>query len=177
MLHTIDNRLIQTFDAIAAYWQERLGFTMAVILREICMVMLIAFGFLFVTLAMSGDLVMIAVYLMFGAAGLNRLVADYRRHQADSQKDWTESLARKYLIQADLKRAAYGQQRFIVLSIITFFAVSYLLKAGAVFDNEMTAIFILFALYVVREYLTCAHPRPPGSKSRQAQGQLGFGTA
>ncbi len=177
MLHSIDNRLIATFDGLAAMWQERLGFTMAIILREISMAMLVAFAFLFVILAMSGDIVMIAVFLMFGAAGLNQLLRDYRKHQADAQKDWTESLARKYMVQADLKRAAYGQQRFIVLSLITVFGLNSLLRIGSGFDIEMTSIFLLFALYIMREYLTCAHPRPPGRTRRQSQGSFGFGAA
>ena len=75
MLHTIDTRLILAFDAVAAYLQEKMGVTMALILREISMAMLAGFAFLFYTLAVSGDVVMIGLYLVFGMAGLTRLVA------------------------------------------------------------------------------------------------------
>lgn len=177
MLHTIDTRLILAFDAVAAYLQEKMGVTMALILREISMAMLAGFAFLFYTLAVSGDVVMIGLYLVFGMAGLTRLVADYRRHQADTQKDWTETLARKYLIQADLKRTAYAQQRFIVMALISVFGLGAAMKFGRAIDTEMLSIFILFGLYVVREYATCAHPRPPASRNRQTRGSLGFSAA
>lgn len=176
-LHEIDNRLIRFFDAGAGFLQEQWGLTMALILREISMAALFAFAFLVYAFGATGNWFYLAIYVPFAASGLRTIVRDYRKHKADTEKDWTESLARKYLIAADLKRTVYGTQRFLVFGLFAFIVAMTEFGGSSVLHMENFSILLLFTVFGMREYVACAHPRPPGSRSRQSQGSLGFGGA
>lgn len=175
MLHDLDCRLIAFFDAIAGYLQERVGLTMALILREISMAMMFAFAFYVYAFAMNGNWSYIAIYVPFAYFAAHTVVRDYRKHSANAERDWTESLARKYLIEADKKRTVYGFQRFVFILLFAWFIVIMKLTGNSVLEMENLSILIQFAVFGMREYVTCAHPRPPGS--RQSQGSFSFGGA
>jgi hypothetical protein len=176
-LHAIDNRLIVLFDAFAGYLQERVGLTMALILREISMGAIFANGFLIYTLSVTGDWMYLALYIPFAGSALQMFIRDYRKHMANTERDWTESLARKYLLEADKKRTVYGMQRLVVFGLAAFQLGLILYRGGSIFEMENLSVMLLFIVFGMREYVTCAHPRPPGSRSRQSQGSLGFGGA
>ncbi len=80
---------------------------MAIILREIAWEQFLPMHYCFSVLE-KRKLPIYAVYLPFASACIVEMIRDYKKHNANSGKEWTESVARKYLVAADVKRTAYG---------------------------------------------------------------------
>ncbi len=161
----IDSKLIVFFDGVAGYLQENMGLTMAIILREIAMGAVFANALLFFSFWKSGSYLYIAVYLPFASACIVEMIRDYKKHNANSGKEWTESVARKYLVAADVKRTAYGTQRCIIIVLASFIVAMTMMSNDGLMQLDNFAVLLTFGIIMAREYIGCAHPRPPGSRS------------
>ncbi len=159
----IDSKLIVFFDGIAGYLQERMGLTMAIIMREIAMGAIFSNALLFFSFWKSGSYLYIAVYMPFASAFIVKMVNDYKKHNAYIGKEWTESIARKYLVDADIKRTAYGTQRCIVFVLAAFIVAMTVMSGGGLMQLDNFAVLLTFGVFMAREYIGCAHPRPPAA--------------
>jgi hypothetical protein len=170
MLSRIDNWLLDQFNRLAAWLQETRGLTMPVILQQACMSALVATVMTGVAmLILRGPLVGFMMLLLCGWS-IQALSRALRRYLRDAGKDWNSDLARDYAARAI--GATEGQRGIRELGILLSFMM-LVVTIGAARLRPMDATDWMTALLWITTfahlYLSCAEPKPPGSRRQQWQ--------
>jgi hypothetical protein len=170
MLSRIDNWLLDQFNRLASWLQETRGLTMPVILQQACMSALVATVMTGVAmLVLRGPLIGFIMLALCGWS-IQALMRALRRYVRDSGKDWNSDLARDYAARAI--GATEGQRSIRELGVLMSF-IMLLVTVTAVQIRPMDATdwmtAVLWITTFAHLYLSCAEPKPPGSRRQQWQ--------
>lgn len=172
MFSFFDRFVIAQSTRFMQWLNKECGLTAPTILRESLMAFMVSYAAFGVVVMTTGDMIACAAVIVFGAMLYPNLLGVLRKYAADSDKEWTSSLAMTYMAQAIGKQESMRFGRLLGwISVILYPALSWF--AGS--NQAFFFTFVYFAAMVsglVHEYLAAAEPTAPGERRKQAELQL-----
>ncbi|MCU0884534.1 MAG: hypothetical protein MUC44_06225 [Beijerinckiaceae bacterium] len=170
MFARLDDACLALTNRLARHLQEDLGLTMPVILRQVATATIVATVLAVVAAALLRGPLILAITLLFGVitvAAYGRLL---KRYAHDAEKDWNSDLARDYMVRAIGAMEGQRQMReFGLLFALIGIGFSFAILQFRRLDLVDFTMFALILSTMAHMYLSCAEPRPPGSRRRKVR--------
>jgi hypothetical protein len=165
---SLDNSLVAGANRLAGRLQEDLGFTMPMILRQAATATIMATLLAIVATWLMRDFLYMALVVVFGGVTIAAFLKLLQRYARDAEKEWTSDLARDYAVRAI--GAQEGQRRMreigLVFAMVSLSLSVVIMQFRALDLVDLTMITLVVAT-MGHMYLSCAEPRPPGSRRRE----------
>jgi hypothetical protein len=167
---SLDNSLVASVNRLAAYLQQDLGLTLPVILRQAATATIMATLLAIFATWLMRDFLFLVLVLVFGGVTIASFARLLQRYTRDAEKDWTSDLARDYAVRAI--GATEGQRRMreigLLFSLIALSLSVVITQFRALDLVDLTMIGLVLST-LGHMYLSCAEPKPPGTRRRQAR--------
>jgi hypothetical protein len=164
----IDDACLSMTNRFARRLQEDMGLTMPVILRQVATATIVATVLAVVAAALLRGPVIVAITLLFGVitvAAYGRLL---KRYAHDAEKDWNSDLARDYMVRAiGAMEGQRSMREFGLLFALIGIGFSFAILQFRRLDMVDLTMLALILSTMGHMYLSCAEPRPPGSRRRE----------
>ncbi|MCX7325195.1 MAG: hypothetical protein NTZ14_12345 [Hyphomicrobiales bacterium] len=168
MLARLDAFCVTGANRLASHLQEQMAMTMPIILRHLATATIMATVLAIISTALMRGVVITAITLVFGIITISSYWRLLARYSKDAEKDWNSDLARDYMVRAI--GAMEGQRRIREIGLIfalICLGMSFSIAQLRVFDLvDMTMIFLVFST-MLHMYMSCAEPKPPGTRRRE----------
>jgi hypothetical protein len=170
MFASFDAFLVARANATATWLQEEQGLTMPAILSHAAMATIVATGGAIVaTFALRAPLIA-CVMLVLGSMTIVALWPLLMRYQRDSERGWSQGLARDYAVRAIGAQEGQRQMRYFGLALAML--VVGITSIRSAVDLVDVLSLLLVASSVAHLYFACAEPKPPGT--RRTETRLAF---
>ncbi len=168
MFGQIDDRCVAAANRCAGYLQEQMGLTMPMILRQVATATIAATGLAIIATGLMRGTFYMAITLVFGGITIASFWRLLKRYARDSEKDWNSDLARDYMVRAI--GATEGQRGMREIGLV--FAILSLVMMAMIaqwrpFDLVDLTMLALVISTMAHMYLSCAEPKPPGTRRRE----------
>lgn len=172
MFSLIDNFMIARATRLMQWLNREQGLTAPIILREALMAFIVSYGAFGLVVMASGDFFASVAVVLFGSILYPSLWSVLTKYAADSDKEWTTSLAMRYMAQAIGKQESMRIGRFLGwVSVMLYPALLFI--TGSKPQYFYTFIYIAaMGSGLAYEYLAAAEPTAPGERRRQASMDL-----
>ncbi len=170
MFASLDSSFVAGANRLAGHLQQDMGFTMPAILRQAATATIMATFLAVAATWLMRDFVFVAITLFFAVITVSAFWKLLMRYSRDAERDWTSDLARDYAVRAI--GATEGQRRireiglaFSMVSLLLTFSIMQFRPLDLV-DLTMIALIVSTMGHM---YLSCAEPKPPGTRRREAK--------
>ena len=157
MFTFVDTFLINCTSRFMRYLNEHWELTAPKVLRESLLAFMAAYAAFGLAVMSTGDLIAQVAVVVFGSMMYPNLTGVLKRYAADADKDWTSTLAMKYMALAIGKQISMRMGRLLGwISVILYpFLFTFVYCAA-------------MASGLIHEYLAAAEPTAPGERRRSA---------
>lgn len=178
MFGRLDQLCLAGVNRVAAHLQEQMGLTMPMILRQVATGTIMATLLAVIATALMRGPVYMAITLVFGGITITAFWRLLQRYSRDAEKDWNSDLARDYMVRAiGATEGQRGMREIGLLFALISLALSFSVAQVRPFDLvDLTMIALVFTT-MGHMYLTCAEPKPPGTRRREMRLAVAGGRA
>jgi hypothetical protein len=166
----LDDICIASVNRLAGHLQQDMGYTMPAILRQAATGTIMATVLSIIAALMMRSPAILAIMVLFGLITIAAFVKLLQRYSRDAERDWTSDLARDYAVRAI--GAMEGQRGMRCLGLgFSILSVALMLTAASyrAFDLVDISMVLLIAATMLHLYFSCAEPKPPGTRRREAK--------
>ncbi len=163
MLSHLDAFLVTQTNRFASWLQEEHEQTMPGLLSHA------ASATIACTLAAIGAMLVMrsplvaGIMLIFGTITVSGLIPMIKRYQRDAERGWSQSMAREYAVRAIGAQEGQRSMRLIGLGLASFIVMLMTMRDRPSDVVDLLTILLVFST-IAQLYLTCAEPKPPGSR-------------
>ena len=172
MFSPLDTFMINRATRAMRWLNESVGLSAPKVLREALMAFMASYAAFGLVVLSTGDLIASAAVIIFGSMLYPTLFGVLRRYSADADKDWSSTLAMKYMAQAIGKQEGMRAGRALGwVSVVLYPTCLWI--GGAPQTSFFT--YVYFAAMISGlgyEYLAAAEPSAPGERRHAAELQL-----
>lgn len=168
MFTFVDTFLINCTSRFMRYLNEHWELTAPKVLRESLLAFMAAYAAFGLAVMSTGDLIAQVAVVVFGSMMYPNLTGVLKRYAADADKDWTSTLAMKYMALAIGKQISMRMGRLLGwISVILYPLLSWIASTHQSF--LFTFVYCAaMASGLIHEYLAAAEPTAPGERRRSA---------
>ncbi len=163
MLSHLDAFLVTQTNRVASWLQEEHEHTMPGLLSHS------ASATIACTLAAIGAMLVMrsplvaGIMLIFGTITVSALIPMIKRYQRDAERGWSQSMAREYAVRAIGAQEGQRSMRLGGLALASLIVAMMAVRARPMDAVDLLMV-LLVASTIAQLYLTCAEPKPPGTR-------------